>query len=266
MLQDRAAAGPRRPRPQLPARQGAGRLLGDQRHDLHARPGGRLRPLAPARQPGLGLGRRAALLQALRGPLAGGGPAPRRRRRVAGRAAAAALGAARRLPRGRGPVRHPEGRRLQPRRQRGLRLLPGQPAPRRALDDRQGLPAPGSGAAEPRGRHRGPGHRPRARGAPLRRRRVPRGLGGAAGAGAARGRAGRGLDRLAAPAPDLRHRAGAAPQGPRHRGPARAAGRGREPAGPPAATADLQGPGRADAERDGGPPARAAARWRSSTC
>jgi choline dehydrogenase len=48
---------------QLRPRQGAGRLLGHQRHDLHARAGGRLRPLAPAREPGLGVGRRAALLQ-----------------------------------------------------------------------------------------------------------------------------------------------------------------------------------------------------------
>ena len=47
---DRARARPQRPRAQLSARQGAGRLLGHQRHDLHARPGGRLRPLAPARQ------------------------------------------------------------------------------------------------------------------------------------------------------------------------------------------------------------------------
>jgi choline dehydrogenase-like flavoprotein len=41
-------------RDQLPARQGAGRLLLDQRHDLHARPGARLRPVAPARQSRLG--------------------------------------------------------------------------------------------------------------------------------------------------------------------------------------------------------------------
>ena len=46
-------------------------------------------------------------------------------------------------------VRHPQDRRLQPRRQRGLRLLPGQPAARRALDHGQGLPAPGARPAEP---------------------------------------------------------------------------------------------------------------------
>ena len=48
VLQDRARGRARRARAQLSARQGAGRLLVDQRHDLHARPGGRLRPLAPA--------------------------------------------------------------------------------------------------------------------------------------------------------------------------------------------------------------------------
>ena len=43
----------------------------------------------------------------------------------------------------------PQDRRLQPRRQRGLRLLPGQPEARRALEHRQGVPAPGARAAEP---------------------------------------------------------------------------------------------------------------------
>ena len=45
-----------------------GKVIGgssvDQRHDLHARPGRRLRPLAPARAYRLGLGRRAAVLPA----------------------------------------------------------------------------------------------------------------------------------------------------------------------------------------------------------
>ena len=47
-----------------------GKVIGgssaDQRHDLHARPGRRLRPLAPARAHRLGLERRAAVLQAAR--------------------------------------------------------------------------------------------------------------------------------------------------------------------------------------------------------
>ena len=43
-------AGPERPRAALSARQGAGRLLQHQRHDLHARPGARLRRLGRARR------------------------------------------------------------------------------------------------------------------------------------------------------------------------------------------------------------------------
>ena len=65
----RGGARPQRPRARLPARQGARRLHRDQRHDLHARPGGGLRPLAPARQRRLGLGRRAALFPEVRGQL-----------------------------------------------------------------------------------------------------------------------------------------------------------------------------------------------------
>ena len=57
----RARARPQRPRHRLSARPGDRRLFGDQRHDLHARPGARLRRLAPARPRRLGLGRRAAV-------------------------------------------------------------------------------------------------------------------------------------------------------------------------------------------------------------
>ena len=51
------------------------------------------------------------------------------------------LGDPRRLPRRGGRGRHPQGRRLQQRRQRGLRLLPRQPEDRRALEHLEGLPA-----------------------------------------------------------------------------------------------------------------------------
>ena len=64
MFKTEPEAGPQRPQPQLSARQGDRRLLVHQRHDLHARPGRRLRPLAPARADRLGLGRRAAVLPA----------------------------------------------------------------------------------------------------------------------------------------------------------------------------------------------------------
>ena len=73
MFKTEAGAGPQRPRARLSARQGDRRLVVDQRHDLHARPGRRLRPLAAARPHRLGLERRAADLQAARASL------PRRR-------------------------------------------------------------------------------------------------------------------------------------------------------------------------------------------
>ena len=68
-VQDRAGAGPQRPQPALSARQGAGRLLVDQRHDLHARPGARLRRLAPAGPSRLGLGRVLPYFKQARGPV-----------------------------------------------------------------------------------------------------------------------------------------------------------------------------------------------------
>ena len=81
MMRTDDGARPQRPLAGLSARQGAGRLHRDQRHDLHARPGGRLRPLAPARQCRLGLGRRPALLPEVRGQF------PRRERRCTAPAA-----------------------------------------------------------------------------------------------------------------------------------------------------------------------------------
>jgi hypothetical protein len=62
-LPDRARPGPERPRAALPARQGAGRLLQHQRHDLHARPGARLRRLGRAHRRPAGAGRLPAVLQ-----------------------------------------------------------------------------------------------------------------------------------------------------------------------------------------------------------
>ena len=93
--------------------------------------------------------------------VAGRGRAARGRRRVAGRAAAPVLGDPGCLSRRGGRGGHPERHGLQPRQQRGLRLLSGQPAPRRALEHRQGLLAPRAGPGEPYRAHRGagPGHR-----------------------------------------------------------------------------------------------------------
>ena len=79
-LVHRARAGPRRP-PLLPAaRQGARRLELDQRDGLHPRQPRRLRRVGRRRGRGLGLRRRAAVLQARRGQRARRGPLPRRRR------------------------------------------------------------------------------------------------------------------------------------------------------------------------------------------
>ena len=126
-----------------------GKVLGGcsshQRHDLHARPGARLRHCGGrSGNPGWALGRRAALLQEARGPVGAGARRLRRactapRRRMARRAARASAGTSS-TPSGDAAARgrHPQGRRLQPRRQRGLRLLPRQPATRRALEHRQG--------------------------------------------------------------------------------------------------------------------------------
>ncbi len=54
---------------------------------------------------------------------------------------------------GRQGIRHPAARRFQRRRQRGLRLLRGQPAARPALERGEGLPAAGAATAQSRGGH-----------------------------------------------------------------------------------------------------------------
>ena len=100
--------------------------------------------------------------QAPRGPLPGPrATLSRRGRRMARRAAAAALAAARRLPRR--PRRRPASadRRLQPRRQRRLRLFPRQPEARAALVGGERLSQAGAAARQPARRDRMPRHRPR---------------------------------------------------------------------------------------------------------
>jgi len=121
---DRAGGRPERPGAEIPARQGGRRVVGDQRHDLHARPGRRLRPLAPARPRRLGLGRRGADLQAPGRPLPGRERASRRRRRVAGRGAAGAVGHPRRHHPGGEPDGDPHDAGLQHRRQHRRGAVP----------------------------------------------------------------------------------------------------------------------------------------------
>ncbi len=114
---DRARTGPQRPIARLSPRQGDRRLLGHQRHDLDARAGRRLRPLAPARPDRLGLGRRAAGVSRTGGSFPRRKRASRHRRRLADRGAAVVLGGAGRGRQGRGANGHPQNARLQHRRQ-----------------------------------------------------------------------------------------------------------------------------------------------------
>ena len=131
--QDRSRAGLEWPQPQLSARQGDRRLLGDQRHDLYARAGDRLRPMAATRPAGLVVGRRAAVFpQACRSFLARQRTS-RARRRMARRGATIVVGNSRRLSRSSCSVRHSGGARLQHRRQRGHRLFSRQPEDGTAL-------------------------------------------------------------------------------------------------------------------------------------
>ena len=169
-VQDRAGGGAQRPQPQLSARQGDRRLFRHQRHDLHARPGGRLRPLAPARARRLGLRRRAAVLQAARAPFSGAERSSRGRRRIADRGAARALGHPRCLLRGRRAGRHQAHPGFQHRRQRRLVRVPRQSAARAALVGGARLSQAGAQSAEPAARDRLPGGRAGARRPPRRRR------------------------------------------------------------------------------------------------
>ena len=147
--EDRRRTRPERPVVGLSPRQAARGMHLDQRHDLHARPGRRLRPLARAGQCRVGVGRRPALLHEVRGLPRRRVGVPRRRRRVEGGAPAADLGCAPRRAEGRGRTRNHAARGLQHRRQRGYGLLRCQPAQRVALEHRQGLPAAGEQAPQP---------------------------------------------------------------------------------------------------------------------
>ncbi len=140
----------------LPARPGAGRLVVDQRPDLHPRPARGFRPLGAARQSRLELGRRAALFQAGR-ELAGRRQRAARQGRLSDnladdRAPGGVPGDHRRRRRARGRV---QARCQQPaaRHRRQHRLVPADPwraAPRQRRAD---LPEAGVKAAQPRSHH-----------------------------------------------------------------------------------------------------------------
>ena len=124
----------------------------------------RLRPLAPARPHRLGLGRRAAVLQAARGSF------PRRRASIT--RSAANGGSRSRACAGTSSTRSATAaeqagikrdRRFQHRRQRGLVRLPRQPEARPALVGGARLSQAGAQAAEPAAGDRLPGRRRRVR-------------------------------------------------------------------------------------------------------
>ena len=165
--------------------------------------------------------------------------------------------------------RHPGHRRLQPRRQRGRRLLRGEPAPRRALERGQGLPAAGILAAPTCASSTGAHVRPLLLDAPAARRSArrraakERALPRPAGAG--RGAAGGRRDRLAADPAALGHRRpGALVQSIGVALAPRAARRRRQPAGPPAAARRLPDRRRAHAQRRVDAMWASAPRWAST--
>ena len=205
-LRHGAGAGPQRPGHRLSAGPGPGRLFVDQRHDLHARSGARLRRLAADGQRGLGLGRRAAVFPEAGGLRRGGGRVPRQWRGVAGRGDPRQVGDSRRLPRRRGGQRHPRDRRLQPRQQRGLRLLQGEPKERRALEHVEGVPAPGPAAAQPDGADTRAGRGPDPRRQAGHGHPFPAQGHAGPSVGAGRGHPVGGRHRLTAAAPGLGHR------------------------------------------------------------
>ena len=153
-LRDRAGAEPQRPPHRGDARQGAGRLIVDQRDGLYARPSRRLRPLGAEGRARLVLCRRAALFQTLR-------ELGRRRERVSRRIGPArhAMGedagpALRRVDRsrqGRGLSAH---RGLQRRAAGRLRAQPILHPQRPPLIGRERVPQARDGAQEPRRRGR----------------------------------------------------------------------------------------------------------------
>ena len=175
-LQVRAQRMDRRPRHRRPARQDPGRLELDQRPHLQSRPAARLRRLGPARQPRLGLCRRAALLPPERAAgRRGRRDLPRPRRQPADHRPRLARPALRGLHRGRRADGHPAQPRLQRHPAGGRELRAAHHPERPAQERRARLPASGDEAREPHGAHQRPRHRDRARGQAGRRRALPQG-------------------------------------------------------------------------------------------
>ncbi len=155
------------------ARQGAGRLVLDQRDDLPARQPLRLRALGRRRRHGaVGLRPLPALLQADGDHHRGRRRLARRLRPAGARARSGHLAALRGVLRGRPAGRAPADRRRQRLPAGGLREVRPQRAPRPPAQRQPGLPAPGDEAQEPRRADPGHGHRAAHAGQARHRRRL----------------------------------------------------------------------------------------------
>ena len=168
---------------------------------------------------------------------------------MAGRAATVVLANSGRRARRRRRDRHSKSQRLQPRRQRGLRLFRGQPAAGPALERGHRLPEAHSPPPQFARRRSGPCRDDPVRGRAggwlglcLGRSAVP-------GAGAGRSAAGGRRNRNAAAPGNLGPRTSRGCPGDWRAVAARSARRRRKPAGPPAAAHDLSDRGRPHAQR-----------------
>ena len=232
VLRGRARPRCERPPHLLATRQGAGRILLDQRHGLYPRPARGFRPLAPIRQYRLVLDRRAAVFQAR--------PAsdPRRRRIPQHRRPALRLrhhrapSDLRSLHQGRDGTRLSAQRRLQWREAGRRRLSPDHHAQRQALFHRRRLPASGTHPSQPSRHHRRARREGAVRRQTRRRRCVPRIWPAAHGSCRARSDPVRRRGELAAASAAVRRWSAGSTGAVRHPGGAPSARRREEPAGP----------------------------------
>ena len=229
----RAGAGIQQPPHSAAARQGAGRVVVDQRPDLHPRPEAGFRSVAPARQRRLVVRRRAAVFPQVGGPGARRERVPRQGR------------SARRCPTCAPTIRcttpssqarrrpgYPYNADFNGAEQEGVGPLQLTVRNRRRCSTAAGYLKPVMSRPNLKVEIRALAHRVLTEG--KRAVGVEFSQDGAirAGARAARGAAGRRRDQLAADPAAVRHRSRRAVAAARHRGGARSAGRRREPAGP----------------------------------
>ena len=171
-LRDRAASGDEGPAPVLAARPAHWRLELGQRDGLYARPAGRLRSLAPARQCRLELCRRAAVFQESRAQRAPARRIPRQRRSAQCRRTALHQSAEPCVRRSSAAGRAAVQSRFQRRRAIRLRAFSGDAEKRLALERGIGLSASGGGAGKSHRPDQGAGDARHDREGPRRRHRI----------------------------------------------------------------------------------------------